>query len=280
VDSTNQEKKPKQKGIRERLGNSSFPPAAVLGAFTSFFASATGAKNAPAGGLQPSVPLVQIGFSSPRKNNAPAHFEYQYARSLVLDGEPADRLFRHSLKGIAVGPDDKIFVLGDDEIRVFDPDGKRIQSYKATAGALCIAVDAESRIYIGLKGRIEVLDRNGIASGGFDAGESDRPAFITAIKVVGQELLAADAALKLIRRYDLRGKQLGVIGIQGKTKRGFMLPNKSLDFAVDAGGVVYAVDPGRHRVSSWNIEKDKEEIRIEQLTENRIMYLADGFLKM
>jgi sugar lactone lactonase YvrE len=30
-----------------------------------------------------------------------------------------------------------------------------------------------------------------------------------------------------------------------------MLPNRSLDFDVDARGLIRATDPGRHRVSSW-----------------------------
>jgi hypothetical protein len=106
-------------------------------------------------------------------------------------------------------------------------------------------------VYVGLNGRIEIFSETGNPAGGFDAGESGKPASVTAIKVIGQDLLVADATAKLIRRYDLHGKQLGVIGMQGKV-RGFMLPNRSLDFAVDAKGVIYAADSGRHRVSSWN----------------------------
>jgi hypothetical protein len=251
VDSTKQENKSKQQRIKERLGEASFAPAAVLGAFTSFFASATGNKVAPAKEVPQQAPLVQGGLSSTRQASVPAHLENQYARSLVLGGEHAGGLFRQSLSSLAVGPSDRIFVLGDGEIRVFDPDGKRIRVFQAPEGALCLAVDAGSRVYVGLKGRIEIYSETGNPGGGFDAGENGQPAFVTAIKVIGQDLLAADAAGKLIRRYDFRGKQLGVIGMQGKI-RGFMLPNKSLDFAVDAKGVIYAADSGRHRVSSWN----------------------------
>ena len=66
-------------------------------------------------------------------------------------------------------------------------------------------------------------------------------------------MLVADAAARVIRRYDLRGTEQGVIGAQNKTG-GFMLPNRSLDFDVDAAGVVYATDTGRHQVTSWTLD--------------------------
>jgi len=32
-----------------------------------------------------------------------------------------------------------------------------------------------------------------------------------------------------------------------------MLPNRNLDIDIDPEGIVYATDPGRHRVSSWTL---------------------------
>jgi hypothetical protein len=82
------------------------------------------------------------------------------------------------------------------------------------------------------------------------AGTREKPADVTAVRLVRDSLLVADAATRVIRRYDPRGNELGVIGAQNKTG-GFMLPNRNLDFDVDAAGVVHAADPGRHQVTSW-----------------------------
>ena len=48
-------------------------------------------------------------------------------------------------------------------------------------------------------------------------------------------------------------REVALIGNRDKTN-GFMLPNKWLDIDVDAGGVVYATDTGRHQVTSWTLD--------------------------
>ena len=108
-------------------------------------------------------------------------------------------------------------------------------------------------LYVGMAERVEVFDSTGNRKQGFDAGEPGLKPIITAIRIVEKEILVADAAARCIRRYGLDGKRLGEIGKQGKT-RGFMLPNRYLDFDVSSKGVVAATDPGRHRVSSWSKE--------------------------
>ena len=93
----------------------------------------------------------------------------------------------------------------------------------------------------------------GSTSAGSRQARRDTPADVTAIRLIGDEVLVADAAARVIRRYDLRGTEQGVIGAANKTG-GFMLPNRSLDFDVDASGVVHATDTGRHRVTSWTLD--------------------------
>ncbi len=227
-----------------------------MGAFASFFTSVSGYNNAAAREMPKNAQLVQIGISEPAASIEPPNFELEYKRALVIGGEKAADLFRQSIIDIAAGPADRIFVLGDGVLRVFEPDGKPVRSGKAPEGSLCIAVDAAERTYFGAEGRIEILNSDGTRAGGFPVLEKNQPALITAIKVSAQELYLADATAKLIRRYALNGKQLGVIGAQGKV-RGFMLPNKSLDIALDAKGVLHAADSGRHRISSWKLDGER-----------------------
>jgi hypothetical protein len=92
-------------------------------------------------------------------------------------------------------------------------------------------VAPDGRVAVGSPGRVDFYSDTGVHAGGFAAGTRDRPADVTAVRLVGDAVLVADAAARIIRRYDLRGTEQGVIGAQNKTG-GFMLPNKSLDFDV------------------------------------------------
>jgi hypothetical protein len=232
--------------LLDRLQKGSFPPAAVAGALVSFASAALGVQQKST--ADPA--LVQIGIEGPKVSNAVVpHFEIEYSQ--ILNLKPLK--FQRSLAGIAVGPSDRIYALGDGEVRIFEPDGTRVRSWKAPEQSSCIAIGTDKRICIGVNSRVQFFDVAGNQKDGFNAGDSGRPADITAIKILSKGILVADAAAKCIHRYDFAGKRLGEIGTQNKT-RGFMLPNRSLDIDVDAKGVVIAADSGRHRVSSWTMD--------------------------
>jgi hypothetical protein len=179
--------------------------------------------------------------------------EMEYAEVLELRGMGPGRAFRRTLSGLAVDAVGRIYVLADGEVVTFSPDGDLVRNWRAPEGALCIAVDQRGRIYLGASGNVEIFGSTGNRVGGFGAGESGKPAVITAIRVSGRNILVADAAARYIRRFSEDGKNIGEIGTQNKT-RGFMLPNRFLDMAVDSKGMVRATDSGRHRVSSWNLD--------------------------
>jgi sugar lactone lactonase YvrE len=251
VNNSDSNKKPaKPETLLERFRKSSFPPAAALGAFASFSTTAFGSGPDARAKSPQNKPLLKIDFAATPVSVAPAHYEIDYAPVLILGGTASEHAFRRSLIGIDVDSKDKIYVLGDGEVRTFEPDGKLIRSWKAPDGAACIHIGSAEQVYVGLAGRVEIYSATGVHKGGFAAEANGKPAGITAIRTWGQEILVADAAARKIRRYDRGGKQLGEIGTQSKTG-GFMLPNRSLDIAVDANGIVFATDTGRHRVSSW-----------------------------
>ncbi len=201
--------------------------------------SSAGAAGSPSGPPQPVEPLPLL----------PHHF----TRQTVVVGPGLPGEFRRSLAGLAIGPRDAVYALGDGEIRVFEADGSLVHTWKAPEQASCLGVASDGRVGVGSPGRVDLCDATGTHIGGFAAGSRDTPAEVTAIRFSGGEVLVADAAARVIRRYDARGTELGVIGAQAKT-RGFMLPNKSLDFDVDVSGVVHATDTGRHQVTSWTLD--------------------------
>jgi sugar lactone lactonase YvrE len=161
--------------------------------------------------------------------------------------------FRRSLSGLGLGPRNTVYALGDDEVRVFETGGRLARSWKAPEKATCLGVASDGHVAVGSPGRVDLYSDTGVRTGGFAAGTRDKPADVSAVRLVRDEVLVADVAARVIRRYDLRGTGRGVIGDKNKTG-GFMLPNKGLDFDVDASGVVYATDTGRHQVTSWTLD--------------------------
>ena len=236
---------------QERLRKSSFPPAAVVGALSSFLSGANPSKAAsPSNGSPRKTALVQIGVPVPAKDASPVRLELQYERAR-FPGASATALQR-SLTGLAADSADRIYVLGDGVLFLFAPDGKLLRNWKAPEQARCLGAGPDDRVCFGVAGGVEIYNSAGTRVGGFRVGEPGRPAAVTSVKMYNGDILVADASARIIRRYSPGGKQLGLIGSHGKI-RGFMLPNGSLDMDVDTKGIVYATDSGRHRVARWTL---------------------------
>ncbi len=236
----------------ERFWKSSFPPAAVMGALASFLEAASSRQSKSLADSKQDNSLVQISLSDQRTSSVSAqnHLDVEYSHEFVLRYGDSRKLFHHILAGVTVDSSDRIYVLGDGEVKIFDGTGNGIRNWKAPEGALCLTADSGERIYFGLAGRVEIYSNSGDRVGGFSAESGGRAANITSVKAYGSEIFIADANARCIRRYDSNGSLLGVIGIHGKN-RGFLLPNRLLDMDVDTAGLVWAADPGRHRISSW-----------------------------
>jgi hypothetical protein len=249
------DKETKHLSLIDRCRRSWFPAVAVLGAMGAFVAAALRVRPTvkafalPAGSATAPNPAAQ----APKSVQPVRGLEREYAQSGILGGTKSAHPFRLSLAGVVAGPNDTIYALGDDEIRVLDSAGNPIRTWRAPEKAECLAVGPDQHVYVGAAGRVEIFDAAGNHIGGFAAGEKTRPAGITAIKVYQREILVADAVSRIIRRYDANGKQLGIIG--NKSKAGsFILPNRSLDFDIDTRGVIRATDTGRHQVTSWTLD--------------------------
>lgn len=240
-------------GWLDRFRQSWFPPAAIVAAFAGFTAAALRSRPAQRGLPAPAGPSPTPGpQGQPVASPVPTRdFKRKYAQSAVLGALASPHA--RSLAGIAVSVGDRIWTLGDDEIKAFEPEGRFIRGWKVPQGAACLTVGPDGRVHVGSRGRVDVYDEGGSPVAGFASGNPGKPSLITAIQVFQDEILVADAGVRRIRRYTRTGQQIGEIGAQNKTG-GFMLPNGSLDFVVDAGGVVRATDPGRHRVTAWALD--------------------------
>ncbi len=245
----------KELSLVERFRKSWFPPAAVAGAFAAFVTAAFRVRPTPKPAPPKPAPASKPKpFELEVLQAPPLRLEREYRLLAEIGGAASAHPFRRSLKGVAIGGVDRIYALGDDEVRIFGPEGEPyVGGWKVPEGIACLAVDANLRTYLGSLGRVDIYDAKGAHVGGFSVGETGKPASVTSVKVYKDEVLAADASSRLIRRHDLRGKQIGTIGTTSKTS-GFMLPNGWLDIDVDSKGTVYATDTGRHKVTAWSIE--------------------------
>ena len=205
-DSDSRAKIESQAKLLERVKQSSFPPAAVLGAFASFAGSAFSKTGEKAQRASMDASLVQIGFA---EQKAKSSYELEYAPAPAFRLSVSVKPLRRSLSAIAVGPADSVYVLGDGEVRIFDSAGGFLRAFKAPEGSACLAVGPDRRIYIGKTGSVEILGGSGIRSGGFAVGESGKPSIITAIRLSGENILVADVSSRCIRRFT----ESGTVGV-------------------------------------------------------------------
>ena len=259
MDSKNEEVS--TKGSKDRIKKSWIPLVAVAGAFTSFLSAAFRTRPEPpnnniraenTGAAKATGSATQPG-SAALKTEIPYALSRKYTLTAVLGEEGSAHPFRYSLADIAVGAEDSVYCLGDDEIRQFDSDGAFVRRWDVKPKAACMAVGPDGSIYIGFLGRVDIYSPRGEYTDSIAVGDVKKQGAVTAIKVLGNEILVADIAAKIIRRYDTSGKQIGIVGDNNKTGS-FMLPNRWLDFDIDSYGTVWATDTGRHRVTGWALD--------------------------
>ena len=93
-------------------------------------------------------------------------------RSVRCARRPRRRRTRGPSPELPSVPADRIWTLGDDEVRAFEPDGGFIRSWKFSQRAACLTVGPDGRVYVGSRGRVDIYDEGGSLVGGFAGGRS------------------------------------------------------------------------------------------------------------
>ena len=149
-----------------------------------------------------------------------------------------------TLRGIAADGSGQLYTAGDSEIKVIGLNRR----WPTTRPAHSLAVASDGAVYAGELGQIEIFDGAGkLLKTWRDEKLLGR---VTAIGFTPDSVLAGDAADRAIRRFDRGGKFLNNIG-KDNPVNGLLIPNGVVDFAVDAHGIVYAANPGKHRVERY-----------------------------
>ena len=165
----------------------------------------------------------------------------QYRHVQVIDG-------KGGLRGIAMDSRGQLYAAGDSEIKLFDAAGRLKQRWPTSRPALAVAVARDGAVYAGEMGQIEIFDGAGkLLRTWRDETLLGR---VTAIGFSKDSVLVGDAADRAIRRFDRNGKFLNNIG-KDSAVHGLLIPNGVVDFAVDAQGIIYAANPGKHRIEKY-----------------------------
>jgi sugar lactone lactonase YvrE len=167
-------------------------------------------------------------------------------------------------RGIAVGPEDRIYVAGDRLVHVFTPAGQRLQAIALEAGPRALAVGGPhhklpGRIYVAMKSHVEVYDPQGQRQAAWESPGED--ALFTSIAVAESDVYVADARGRIVLRYSPEGKRLGSIGARDDLRQipGFVIPSPFFDVAVAPDGLLRVTNPGGHRIEAYTPGGDLEQ---------------------
>jgi hypothetical protein len=163
---------------------------------------------------------------------------------------------------IAVGPGGRVYVAGDNVIRVFNEGpNSNFSSFgqiELPCAPRCLTVADDGKFYIGTKDHVEVYDDQGKQLASWESLGDD--AVLTSIAVSKNDVFVADAGNRIVLRYDTTGKLINRIGKKDKERNipGFVIPSPHFDLAVGRDGLLRVVNPGRLRIEAYTFDGDLE----------------------
>jgi hypothetical protein len=150
------------------------------------------------------------------------------------------------MRGIGVGPDDALCAVGDKALVLLGKEGAQQDRIELGAPPLCVAVGADSAIYVGFRDHVEVFDARGKKTA---AWPNIGPlGWIVSIAVSETDVYVADFGEKYLLRFDLKGALVARYGTEGKDKGRFELPSPNFDVALDSSGSPWVVQTGKHLI--------------------------------
>ncbi len=158
------------------------------------------------------------------------------------------------VRSLAVSADDRIYVAGDQAIRIFNKAGERLGEIPLSSRPNCLALGTGDLIYVGMDSRVEIYTAQGARQAVWES--LGQKAVITALAVGAQDVFVADAGNRLVLRYNLSGKQLGVIGKKDLANdiAGFAVPSAYFDLGIGPDGLLWVVNPAHHRIEAYTFE--------------------------
>ena len=161
------------------------------------------------------------------------------------------------LYGIAIDKKDNIYVSREEGVVVFNKNGEKIAQKELDGIARCLAVDQDGTIYLGMENHIEV---HSISSPDIKKWpDLSKNSLLTSLAVGERDVFIADAANKIVLRFDKNGKFLNFIGEKdiSKGKEGLVVYQPHLDIVLGKTGTIWVVNPGKHRIENYDYEGNR-----------------------
>jgi hypothetical protein len=156
-----------------------------------------------------------------------------------------------ALRAIALDRQNRLYAVGDSEVKVFDHSGRIVRRWDTAHPGLSVAVAPDGAVWVGEIRQVEIFDAAGMRRQTWN--DPARMSRVTAIGFTGADVLLADAGGRAIRRFDRAGAFRHDIGNDNPVK-GFLVPNGVLDFGIDSRGIIHAANPGKHRVEQYSVD--------------------------
>lgn len=158
------------------------------------------------------------------------------------------------LRGVAVGPEDRIYVVGDKALLILDRDGKTLAKADLDKPPHNVGVGADGTSYVSLMDHIEVFDAKAVRKAVWP--KLGPAAWITSIAVTDKEVFAADFGDKTVYRLDLNGKVLGILGEAGPQPGTgkYEVPSPYFDVAIAPDGRPWVAHVGKQRIESYKAD--------------------------
>lgn len=151
-------------------------------------------------------------------------------------------------RGLAVGPDGVLYVVGDREVRLFR-EGVLLAKYPFFGSPHCITVVPGGTFYVGFRDYVGVFAQDGKQLARWEP--LGVRAYLTSLASDGTQVWVADAGNRVIWRYDLQGHIRGRLG--GATDKtglpALIVPSPYLSLAWGQDGLLYIVNPGAHTIN-------------------------------
>ncbi len=165
---------------------------------------------------------------------------------------------RPQAKRISIGPGGRFYIAAQDKVCVVDLAGTLEATLSLNDVARCAIAGEDGLVYAATRNRVVVFEAGGREKLSWEV--PGPKAWVSALALVGDSVLAADSGNRVIWRFDLSGKVLGRIGEKDQEREipGFVVPSPYLDVEPGKDGLLRVNNPGRHRVELYTLEGDLE----------------------
>jgi hypothetical protein len=212
------------------------------------------------------VAIIQLDTTGKKGSGLGDEFTYDLEKlgkidpNLILYKEPAPAIktaFTES-RAIALSSKGTIYIAGDKAIRKFAESGNMLGEINLADTPMCLTVDNEGKIYIGMKDHVQIYDKQGKQAATWQ--NLGKNAVLTSIAVSKNDVFVADAGNRIVHRFNTAGKLINRIGEKDEDKKipGFSIPSPHFDLAVGHDGLLRVVNPGNHLIEAYTPEGDLE----------------------